>query len=260
VRAFDKTNGCPLKTCCLTLAFYFCLAIYGHSQAIYTVQNGRWLDSTTWDIGRPPMAGDSIWIRHHVEALETVHILQGSFFKVDTMGVLCMPDDSLLFECGSYCFNVGVIVTKWLHAHDGQSNGCIWWPFLWTPCDTTTHFHFYGWNCDAIPAVCQPSTPAQNAPVPIYYPQFTTVLYPNPTIGDATLSIIPAALPTGDEYYTFSLYDMLGKLILVQKRLVFGGNPIPLPSNLAKGSYLWQLEPAVKIAYGHSVQGILLVR
>lgn len=242
----------------LVIAMMVMLSIPVSGQSIRSIGDGMWQDSTTWDMGRLPRQGDTIMVDHIVSSHQSLYIDSTCYLHITALGTLCMPGDSLFFKCSSFLRNDGMISVYYMHVHDGISNSCFWfYHFHADSCSAPVLFHIDGTHCGTPPCALPPprSIPADT----MYYPRVTVTLFPNPTQGDVSVRIAPAAPPTGEERYDFVLYDPLGKKLLRQGELATGDNMILLPGNLAKGSYIWHVFPQVQLSNQRS-SGVLLIK
>jgi hypothetical protein len=242
----------------LTIAFALIFSIPVTGQTIHSTRDGAWQDSTIWEWGRLPQPGDTIFVDHIVSSDQSLHIDSTCYLHITANGTLCMPEDSLFFKCGSFLRNGGMISVYYIHVHDGISNSCLWfYHFHADSCYAPVLFHIDGTHCGTPLCPLPPTRPA--AIDTLFYPRVTVTVFPNPTMGDVSVRIIPAAPPTGEERFTFALYDLLGKHLVEHSDLIMGDNPMILPHNLAKGAYLWHVYPH-RGAINQLSTGVLLIK
>lgn len=188
---------------------------------IYTIDNGNWLDSTTWSESRIPLSTDSIFIYHYVTFSEKIQIDSSGLLQIDSIGTLC-GHGCIKIQCGGYFFNYNVVMADTLLITDGGNYGSILYldMFMVAPCIqvfwTGQSQGGYPFDCDSfepsfIENLENDSDGRNNFDLEIE-------IYPNPF--QATFTI-DCHTPIGI-FAKIIVYDILGKQI--DSFLLYSGN------------------------------------
>jgi len=90
----------------------------------YSIQDGYWNDTATWQGGVLPDLADSVIIHHYIIFTQDLNVPSTGYIQIDSSATLC-GIYNLETNCGSYFFNWGTVKGDRVIITDGGNYGFI---------------------------------------------------------------------------------------------------------------------------------------
>ena len=90
----------------------------------YSVKDGYWNNTTTWQGGVLPDLADTVIIRHIVIFTQDLNVPSTGYIQIDSAATLC-GINSIETDCGSYFYNWGTVKADTVIITDGGNYGFI---------------------------------------------------------------------------------------------------------------------------------------
>ena len=216
-----KTALLYLNFCLVFLSGFDCF-----SQTIFSVQDGNWEDSTTWNVHAPladSVAVDSIIILHHIVFNDSLYINSGIVI-IDTNASLCGHYTIHLKNCTGYSY--GQFFSTYLMIE--SSHFYVWYGMVTVRClirlsgaggysEVHGGGEKVGWDFDCTtltswkdPTSCGRVSDTSSHDTVVITPIKPTIIKvnPNPFMNDFTIS---SEVPDSTEEITFHVFDLLGR-------------------------------------------------